>query len=105
MGSLLFLVAMIYLFVQSGGNFSILDWHQLPIGRTLQIWIFLAFLAAFAVKVPMWPVQWLPGARVRRYWRLDVLAQSLCRGRFLRFLAVAPDASQELAGWIIGLDH
>ena len=65
MGSLLFLVSLIYLFVQSGGSFSILEWHQLPLGRMQQIWIFLAFMAAFAVKVPMWPVHtWLPDAHV-----------------------------------------
>ena len=56
LGSLLFLISLIYLFVQSGGSFSILDWHQLPIAMAPQMWIFLAFLVAFAVKVPMWPV-------------------------------------------------
>ena len=65
MGSLLFLISLIYLFVQSGGSFSILDWHQLPLAMAPQMWIFLAFLVAFAVKVPMWPVHtWLPDAHV-----------------------------------------
>src|SRR5574343_1419138 len=64
-GSLLMLVAQLYLFINSGGTFSILDWHQLPIPMGAQIWIFLAFLIAFAVKVPMWPVHtWLPDAHV-----------------------------------------
>jgi len=109
MGSLLFLIAMIYLFVQSGGSFSILDWHQLPIGRTPQIWIFLAFLAAFAVKVPMWPVHtWLPDAHVEAPTGgsivLAAIALKLGAYGFLRFsLPIAPDASQELSGWIIGL--
>ena len=109
MGSLLFLLAMIYLFIQSGGSFSILDWHQLPIDRTAQIWIFLAFLAAFAVKVPMWPVHtWLPDAHVEAPTGgsivLAAIALKLGAYGFLRFsLPIAPDASQELSGWIIGL--
>lgn len=109
MGSLLFLVAMIYLFVQSGGSFSILDWHQLPIGKTPQIWIFLAFLAAFAVKVPMWPVHtWLPDAHVEAPTGgsivLAAIALKLGAYGFLRFsLPIAPDASQDLSGWIVGL--
>ena len=62
-GSLLFLVAQLYLFIYSGGSFSILDWHQMPIPMGPQIAIFMAFLIAFAVKVPMWPVHtWLPDA-------------------------------------------
>ncbi|MEK9777367.1 MAG: proton-conducting transporter membrane subunit, partial [Quisquiliibacterium sp.] len=59
-GSLLTLVAIIYLYLKSG-SFAILDWHKLPLSLDEQIMIFLAFLAAFAVKVPMWPVHtWLP---------------------------------------------
>jgi NADH-quinone oxidoreductase subunit M len=54
-----------YLFIHSGGSFSILEWHKLPIELGPQIWLFLAFLIAFAVKVPMWPVHtWLPDAHV-----------------------------------------
>ncbi len=64
-GSLLMLIALLYLFMQSGGSFSILDWHQLPLPIEPQILIFLAFLVAFGVKVPMWPVHtWLPDAHV-----------------------------------------
>ena len=65
MGSLLFLISLIYLYLYSGGSFAIQDWHQMPIPMVQQKWIFLAFLAAFAVKVPMWPVHtWLPDAHV-----------------------------------------
>ena len=65
LGSLLMLIALIYLFLQSGGSFNMLEWHQLRIEMTPQILIFLAFLVAFAVKVPMWPVHtWLPDAHV-----------------------------------------
>ncbi|HRE17930.1 MAG TPA: proton-conducting transporter membrane subunit, partial [Rhodocyclaceae bacterium] len=59
------MIAQIYLYIQSGGSFSIQDWHQLPLELKPQIWLFLAFLVAFAVKVPMWPVHtWLPDAHV-----------------------------------------
>src|ERR1700712_2091769 len=64
LGSLLTLVALIYLYMKSG-SFSIAVWHQLPLTMHEQIMIFLAFLMAFAVKVPMWPVHtWLPDAHV-----------------------------------------
>ncbi len=109
MGSLLFLVSLIYLFVQSGGSFSILEWHQLPLGREQQIWIFLAFMAAFAVKVPMWPVHtWLPDAHVEAPTGgsivLAAIALKLGAYGFLRFsLPIAPDASHELSGFVIAL--
>jgi NADH-quinone oxidoreductase subunit M len=107
-GSLLFLVAA-YLFIQSGGSFSILDWHKLPIDLVPQIWIFLAFLIAFAVKVPMWPVHtWLPDAHVEAPTGgsivLAAIALKLGAYGFLRFsLPIAPDASHELAGLVIAL--
>ena len=64
-GSLLMLVALIYLYYKSGGSFDILTWHKLPLPMDVQTLIFFAFLAAFAVKVPMWPVHtWLPDAHV-----------------------------------------
>ena len=64
LGSVLMLVALIYLYSQAG-TYSILDFHRLPLSLTEQILIFLAFLIAFAVKVPMWPVHtWLPDAHV-----------------------------------------
>ncbi|MBI4743135.1 MAG: NADH-quinone oxidoreductase subunit M [Betaproteobacteria bacterium] len=109
MGSLLFLIALIYLFVQSGGSFSILDWHQLPLGMSAQTWIFLAFLIAFAVKVPMWPVHtWLPDAHVEAPTGgsivLAAIALKLGAYGFLRFsLPIAPDASHELSGLIVAL--
>ena len=109
MGSLLFLISLIYLFVQSGGSFSILDWHQLPIAMAPQMWIFLAFLVAFAVKVPMWPVHtWLPDAHVEAPTGgsivLAAIALKLGAYGFLRFsLPIAPDASHELSGLIVGL--
>lgn len=109
MGSLLFLISLIYLFVQSGGSFSILEWHKLPLGMVPQMWVFLAFLAAFAVKVPMWPVHtWLPDAHVEAPTGgsivLAAIALKLGAYGFLRFsLPIAPDASHELSGLIIGL--
>ena len=56
LGSLLTLIALIYLYIQSGGSFDIAAWHALPLSRSEQTLLFFAFLAAFAVKVPMWPV-------------------------------------------------
>ena len=109
LGSLLFLISLIYLFINSGGSFSILDWHQLPIPMLHQTWIFLAFLVAFAVKVPMWPVHtWLPDAHVEAPTGgsivLAAIALKLGAYGFLRFsLPIAPDASHELSGLIIAL--
>lgn len=109
MGSLLFLIALIYLFLHSGGSFSILDWQQLPIPKEPQMWIFLAFLVAFAVKVPMWPVHtWLPDAHVEAPTGgsivLAAIALKLGAYGFLRFsLPIAPDASHELSGFILAL--
>jgi len=65
LGSLLMLVALIYLYTQSGGSFDLAKWHALPLGQTAQTLLFFAFFAAFAVKVPMWPVHtWLPDVHV-----------------------------------------
>lgn len=108
MGSLLFLISLIYLYTHSG-TFSILDWHQLAIPKVPQMWIFLAFLIAFAVKVPMWPVHtWLPDAHVEAPTGgsivLAAIALKLGAYGFLRFsLPIAPDASHELSGLIVGL--
>ena len=105
-GSLLFLLALMYLFIQSGGSFSILEWHKLPISLGAQIWLFLAFLVAFAVKVPMWPTHtWLPDAHVEAPTGgsivLAAIGLKLGAYGFLRFsLPIAPDASQELA-WLV----
>ena len=109
LGSLLFLIAQLYLFVQSGGSFSILDWHQLPLDINAQVWLFLAFLIAFAVKVPMWPVHtWLPDAHVEAPTGgsivLAAIALKLGAYGFLRFsLPIAPDASHLLSGLVVGL--
>lgn len=108
-GSLLFLIAQMYLFTQSGGSFSILEWHKLPLALNAQIWIFLAFLIAFAVKVPMWPVHtWLPDAHVEAPTGgsivLAAIGLKLGAYGFLRFsLPIAPDASHELASLVIAL--
>src|SRR5690606_11041862 len=65
LGSLLMLIAFLYMWNVADGSFSILSWHNLPLGYMPQIMIFLALFAAFAVKVPMWPVHtWLPDAHV-----------------------------------------
>jgi NADH-quinone oxidoreductase subunit M len=99
LGSLLMLVALIWLFLESGGSFNILDWHQLQIGMKPQILIFIAFLVSFAVKVPMWPVHtWLPDAHVEAPTGgsvvLAAIALKLGAYGFVRFsLPIVPDAS------------
>jgi len=108
LGSVLMLVALIYLYSQAG-TYSILDFHQLPLSLTEQTLIFLAFLIAFAVKVPMWPVHtWLPDAHVEAPTGGSVILAAVLLKMggygFVRFsLPVAPDASQLLAGLMISL--
>jgi len=109
LGSLLMLVALLWLFLESGGSFNILDWHQLPIGMVPQVLIFIAFLVSFAVKVPMWPVHtWLPDAHVEAPTGgsvvLAAIALKLGAYGFVRFsLPIVPDASHYLAPLIIAL--
>ncbi|MNQ32462.1 NAD(P)H-quinone oxidoreductase chain 4 1 [compost metagenome] len=109
MGSLLTLVAFVYLWHASGGSFDILTWQQTKLGFTPQVLIFVALLAAFAVKVPMWPVHtWLPDAHVEAPTGgsivLAAIMLKLGAYGFLRFsLPIAPDASHSLAGMMITL--
>jgi NADH-quinone oxidoreductase subunit M len=109
MGSLLTLIAIIYLYNKAGGSFDILTWHTLPLTMNEQILIFIAFLMAFAVKVPMWPVHtWLPDAHVEAPTGGSVVLAAIMLKLggygFLRFsLPIAPDASHYLAGFMITL--
>ena len=109
LGSLLMLVAFLYLYNVSDSTFSIREWHVLPIGFTPQILLFIAFFTAFAVKVPMVPVHtWLPDAHVEAPTGGSVIlaAVMLKMGAygFLRFsLPILPDASHALSGVMIAL--
>ena len=109
LGSLLMLVALIYLYTASNGSFDLLAWHKLPLGETAQSLLFFAFLAAFAVKVPMWPVHtWLPDVHVEAPTGgsavLAAIMLKLGAYGFLRFsMPIAPDASHKWAGLMIGL--
>jgi NADH-quinone oxidoreductase subunit M len=108
-GSLLMLVALLYLYNRSGGSFAILDWHKLPLPLTAQIVLFFGLLFAFAVKVPMWPVHtWLPDAHTEAPTGgsvvLAAILLKLGAYGFVRFtLPILPDASRDLAWLMIGL--
>jgi NADH-quinone oxidoreductase subunit M len=109
LGSLLFLVSLVFLYQRSGGSFDIFAWQRMPIDLTAQVLLFLAFFAAFAVKVPMWPVHtWLPDAHVEAPTAgsvvLAAIMLKLGAYGFLRFsLPIAPDAAHHLAGFVITL--
>ncbi|HEY4698602.1 MAG TPA: NADH-quinone oxidoreductase subunit M [Gallionella sp.] len=109
LGSLLMLVALIYLYNQSGGSFEILDFYQVELPMTAQILIFIAFFFAFAVKVPMFPVHtWLPDAHVEAPTGGSVVLAAIMLKvgayGFIRFsMPIVPDASHQLAGVMIAL--
>jgi len=108
LGSVLMLVALVYMYLESG-SYSILDFHKLPLPLNEQIWIFLAFFVAFAVKVPMWPVHtWLPDAHVEAPTGGSVILAAVLLKMggygFVRFsLPITPDASSTLSLFVIVL--
>ncbi len=109
LGSLLTLIALIYLYNAAGNSFDILTWHKLPLTMKEQTLLFFAFFSAFAVKVPMWPVHtWLPDVHVEAPTGgsavLAAIMLKLGAYGFLRFsMPIAPDASHEWAWLIITL--
>jgi len=108
LGSLLMLVALIYLYNVTE-TFSIIEWYHVPLSLKVQVLLFVAFFLSFAVKVPMWPVHtWLPDAHVEAPTGGSVIlaAITLKIGAygFVRFiLPIVPDASRYLSGFVITL--
>ena len=108
LGSVLMLVAFIYLYLQAD-SFNLIDFMNLPISMTAQKVIFIAFLVAFAVKVPMWPVHtWLPDAHVEAPTGGSVILAAIMLKMggygFVRLsLPIVPDGSAYFSSLMIAL--